>query len=124
MIQNIKKSDPVKSVLAITVGFLVIYLIGGYKWSLIVSITVGLLGLLSGALAYWIDKGWMKLAALLGLIVPNIILTAVFYLVLTPIALLFRLMRKDDALMLVNKNKSTLKATDKIFTERDFNYPW
>ena len=42
-----------------------------------------------------IEKVWMMLAKVLSVIVTHIILTLTFYLVITPMGLLMRLLRKD-----------------------------
>ncbi len=42
-----------------------------------------------------IEKVWMSLAKVLSVIVTHIILTLTFYLVITPMGLLMRLLRKD-----------------------------
>jgi K+-transporting ATPase A subunit len=73
-------SNPVKTVLVITVGFLIIYMVTKWQWAIIVSIIIGMLGLLSEYLAKKIEFTWMKLTWILSLIVPNILLTIVFIL--------------------------------------------
>jgi hypothetical protein len=42
-----------------------------------------------------IERAWMKLAALMAAVMTRVILTLTFYLVITPVGLLLRLLRKD-----------------------------
>ena len=118
------KSDPVKTCLTISVGFLVVYLITKAQWPLTVALVVGLIGMLSGFLAKKVDWLWMKLAMVLSFIVPNILLSAVFYLFLFPVALLARLFGKSDPLLLKNSKSSTYKAENKVFEKESFENPW
>lgn len=118
------KSDPVKTCLTISVGFLVVYLITKVQWPLMVALAVGLIGMLSGFLAKKVDWLWMKLARVLSFIVPNILLSAVFYLFLFPVALLSRLFGKSDPLLLKNSKSSTYKAENKVFEKESFENPW
>lgn len=119
-----KKNTPFRTVLTITVGFTTIFLITEMKWALLVALGVGLIGIFSTYLSEKIDFLWGKLSWLLGLIVPNIILSAIFYLFLFPIALLSKAFGKKDPLMLKNKYNSLFrdieKDLDKVSFERTF----
>lgn len=118
------KSDPIKTVLAISVGFMVIFLITNWKWAILVSLIIGLIGLFSIFLSKKIDFLWMKLSWLLSLIIPNIILGIVFYLILFPISIFSKLFRKKDPLILSNKLNSTFTVTNKSFDKKSFENPW
>ncbi|NDC89133.1 MAG: hypothetical protein EB075_10065 [Bacteroidetes bacterium] len=65
----------------------------------------------------------MKLAWLLGLVVPKIMLGAVFYLLLTPLALLRRLTTgaKDEGQA---ERQSTFVVPDVSFDRKRFEKPW
>lgn len=118
------KSDPSRTVLVITVGFLMIYLITEWNGWLIISFFIGIAGILSGFLARKIEWAWMKLTWVLSLIVPNILLTLVFYFILTPIALLSKLFAKEDPLILKNNRNSMFKKHNKEFGPKSFENPW
>ncbi|MFT7451406.1 MAG: hypothetical protein ACI9VN_002130, partial [Patescibacteria group bacterium] len=55
------KSDPPKTMLTITVGFLIVYLITQLQWTLIVAVAIGLIGVLSTWLSEKVECLWMKL---------------------------------------------------------------
>lgn len=124
MISKNNKTEPIKTVLIITVGMLIIYLISKWKWSINVSILVGILGLLSNYFAEKIDFLWMKLSWLLSLIIPNILLAIIFYLFLTPIALLSRVFGEKNQLTLKNTNQSLFKDKNKQYDKLIFEKPW
>lgn len=116
--------DPTKTVLVITVGMLVVFFITKADWALYVALGVGLAGVISGYLAEKINWVWMKLTWVLSMIVPNILLAIVFYLILTPIALLSRVFGGKDQLMLKNNAPTVFKAYDKKFDPASFENPW
>ena len=118
------KTEPVKSVLVITVGMLVVFKSTQWNPALIISMIIGLIGIFSQYLTTKINFLWMKLAWILSLIVPNILLTIVFYLILTPIAILSRVFSKKNELFLKNIKSSTFKNLNKTFTEESFKNPW
>lgn len=121
---KIVKSEPAKTVLTITVGFLVIFLITKLKWMLLVALVVGLIGILSTYLGKQIDFLWMKLTWVLGKIVPNILLSVIFYLFLFPVALLSRVFGKKNLLNLKNTQESLFKEKGKAFDKASFEKPW
>ena len=118
------KTEPTKTVLIITVGFLVVFLAWGWRWALIVALIIGLAGAISKKLSEGIHKGWMELARLLSYIVPNLLLSAFFYLFLFPVAALARLFSKNDPLSLKNKEASLFRQTNKAFSKESFENPW
>ena len=118
------KSNPSKTVLTITVGFIVVYAVTQMKWALTTAAIVGIAGVFSDFLSSKIEWLWMKLTWLLSLIIPNILLSAVFYLFLFPIALLAKLFSKKNALQLKDDANSVYIETNKKFVAKDFNNPW
>ena len=121
---KLQKTDPIKTVLVITVGMLIVFALTQWKWAFNAAVTIGLLGLISSFLAKQIDYLWMKLAWVLSLIVPNILLSVIFYLLLTPIALLSRLFGEKNQLNLKNKTDSLFKNYNKEFDKPSFEKPW
>lgn len=118
------KSNPTKTVLTITVGFLVIHMITKFQWPLILAGLTGLAGLFSDFLAIKIEWLWMKLTWVLSLIVPNILLSLIFFLFLFPIALLMKLTGKKNFLQLKDQGNSTWIAQTKAFDAKSMEYPW
>jgi len=121
---NKQKSGPEKTVLIIATGFLGVYLVTKWNWAIAVSFLTGLAGVLSHHVSRKIDFLWSKLSWLLGLIVPNIVLGAVFYLLLFPIALLSRRFGGSAHLMLENRLSSTYTDVKKEFGKNSFEKPW
>ena len=118
------KSNPPQTILTISTGFLLIFIFGDYYWALYTSILISCIGLVSSSIALKIERLWFKMAEILGLIIPNIILTIVFYFFLFPISMLSKIFKKKDLLSLKNKNSSNYLFVNKIFKKKDFKNPW
>ena len=97
------------------VFFIVFFLIGTYPllnnddiriWSLIISIVFLILGLLNSKILLPLNKIWFKFGILLGKIISPLIMGLIFFVVVTPIALLMRLFDKDLLNLKFNKSKS------------------
>lgn len=119
-----KSTNAEKTVLIITVGFLVLFYLSKQNAFLYVALGVGLLGAISTFLAEQIDWIWTKIGWVLSFIVPNIIMTIIFYLVLTPTAFLSRIFGKKDAMDLKNTSESLWKSKNTPFSKESFEKPW
>jgi hypothetical protein len=118
-----KKNSSKSTILIISMGFLILHLMFHWQWAIIVSLVVGLIGITSSFLSRKIEWGWMKLANVMGYIVPNILLGLIFYLILFPISLLYRQFNKDS-LMLSNKHKSFFIEVNKTSNKKGFEKIW
>ena len=110
------KEKSMSAILGIVVGFLVLYLIFEIRWFLTLSVVVGCIGLFSTWLTHWIVKGWMGLAQLLGKINATILLSLIFFVFLTPVALLMRVIKGVDTLRLKKVSGNS------VFEERNHTY--
>ena len=75
-------------------------------WSLIIAIIFLVLGLINSKILNPLNKLWFKFGILLGRIVSPIIMGVIFFLVVTPIGLLMRIIGKDILNLKFNKDKS------------------
>jgi hypothetical protein len=118
------KSNPIQTVLTIAVGFLILSILFKWEWAVTVALLIGLGGLISRKLAQKIEWIWHKLSYVLSLIVPNILLSVVFFVFLFPIALLNRLIKKSDLLHLQRQQKSVWITVNKHFQPDTIKNPW
>ena len=112
------------TILVIVVGFIIIYVYSKNYNFLRISIIIGLLGVISDSASLIIDKIWLKISYILGLIVPNILLGLIFYIFLFPIALLSRIFGNKDALNLKNNTNTLFINKNSIFKSKSFEQPW
>ena len=75
-------------------------------WSLIISIVFLFLGLVNSKVLNPLNKLWFKFGIFLGKIISPLVMGIIFFLVVTPIGLLMRLLNKD-LLNLRFKNNSS-----------------
>ena len=82
-------------------------------WSLIISILFLILGLLKSKFLTPLKRIWIKFGELLGKIISPIILAIVFFIVITPIGLFMKILRKDLLNIKFTKDKSYWIKRDK-----------
>ena len=75
-------------------------------WSIVLSLIFLTLGLLNSKILTPLNKIWFKFGIILGKIISPIIMGVIFFLVVTPIGLLMRLLGKDLLNLKYNKNRS------------------
>ena len=75
-------------------------------WSLIISLIFLTLGSLNSKILSPLNKIWFKFGIFLGKIVSPLIMGIIFFLVVTPIGLIMRLLGKDVLNLKYDKNKS------------------
>ena len=75
-------------------------------WSLIISIIFLFLGLVNSKILNPFNKLWFKFGIFLGKIISPLVMGIIFFLVVTPIGLLMRLLNKDLLNLKFNNNGS------------------
>ena len=75
-------------------------------WSLITSLIFLVLGLLNSRLLSPLNKFWFKFGLFLGKMFSPIIMGIIFFFVVTPIALLMKMLKKDLLNLKFNNDKS------------------
>ena len=81
-------------------------LLNGYEiryWSLIISIVFLFLGILNSKILTPLNKIWFKIGILLGNVISPIIMSIIFFLVVTPTSFIMKILGKD----LLNLKKNT-----------------
>ncbi len=81
-------------------------LLNGYEiryWSLIISIVFLILGILNSKILTPLNKIWFKIGILLGNVISPIIMSIIFFLVVTPTSFIMKILGKD----LLNLKKNT-----------------
>lgn len=118
------KDDPStpKTQLVIVTGLLVIAAIFDSEIPAYIALIAGLVSFIPpiGNRMVW---GWYKLAEGLGWFNSRVLLSLVYYLIVTPIALLFRLFG-NDPLLLKDKKGSMYNFREHTYTKEDIENPW
>ena len=75
-------------------------------WVLFISILFLILGIINSKVLTPLNKIWFKFGLFLGKIISPFVMGIIFFLVVTPIGLLMRIIKKDLLNLRFNKNKS------------------
>lgn len=122
----ITRQKSLEACLAISTGLAVIYYFTDNKYLLYTAIGVGVIGLLSKFLSRQIAWFWFKLAEVLGKINGFLLLSILFFILLTPIAWLMKIFKKDSLKLKkrLDKNGSYYIDRSYEFTSKDIENPW
>jgi hypothetical protein len=110
--------------LVITVGCLVVYHLFHQRFFLYVALGIGLAGLFSPWLSARIDWLWTGLSRVLGKVSNTVLLSAVFILVVTPVALIRRWRGKDRMRGFDRNATSNFVDRNHQFTRKDMENTW
>lgn len=114
-----------KNILVMIAGFCALHLLFKEKTIvfLIVALAVLILSALSEKSAVLIEKSWLWFGEKIGKVNAAILLFLVYYLILTPIAFLSRIGKKDP-LKLKAPEKSNFIFNHHAYTAKDLENPW
>jgi hypothetical protein len=113
-----------QTILTIVVGLVGLGLFFKINWLLLTAFGIGILCILWPILAQKIAQGWLWIGKWLGYINGSILLSVVFFVFLTPIAFVMRLLAKKDELLLKKPEKSSFFDRNKTFTKEDLENTW
>jgi len=122
---NFIKTDPEtpKTQLVIVTGLLVIAAVIQDESTAYIALIIGLISIAIKPLGDRIVWCWYKLAEILSKVMNPLILGIVYFLFITPIALLFRLFG-NDPLGLKEQKGSVYEIRDHTFKKEDLINPW
>jgi len=75
-------------------------------WSVLISLLFLILGIINSKILTPLNKAWFKFGIFLGKIISPIVMGIIFFLVVTPIAFLMRILKKDLLNLKYSKNSS------------------
>jgi hypothetical protein len=119
-----KQQNTKEIVLTIVVGLLVFFYFFKLEGLLIAALIVGILGVFSNFVADKIAWVWLKFAEILGRINSTVLLSLIFFIFLTPLALLMRIFKKDDALKLKRPTASAYDERNHTYVKKDLENTW
>lgn len=110
-------------ILAIVTGLATLSWFANQQVLLLTAILIGVASLVSPFVAQGIARVWLAFAALLGRVVPGMLLLVIFFALLFPIALLARMGGKDP-LLLKKPVGTAFRDCKKSFLPGDFEKTW
>ena len=116
--------DPFNSMLTITAGFIAVYFFTKSEVALVVALVIGIIGMVSPRLSLVVHRLWWMLAGILSLVVPKIVLTVIYFLILVPVSAFARWSGRSDLLRLKNVPGSGYRIRNIAFDRTSFEKPW
>lgn len=107
------------SLLVIAIGFAVFYLLFKREWML-TPIGVCFIGFIIGPVGDFTHIIWMQLAKLLGYINSRVLLFLIFFIILSPIALIQKLFQAKKT----QSQESNFTSRDQLFVKENLTKPW
>lgn len=118
------KINPLSTILILIIALNIIFLISNSKEFLYASVGLGAIVTFSSKAANFVHKAWIGLAKILSYIVPNILLTIIFFLLLLPLSVISKIFRKGDLLNINKPSNSLWLDNERVFTKDYFEKPW
>lgn len=119
-----RKKD-LETVAVLAVFLLVVYFLTKKAVFILAALVLLAVAILFKDIASRIASAWMGFSRVISFINTRIILTILFYLILTPLALIRRLFGKDHLKLKKNPPATTYFDTrDHTFTKEDFEKVW
>ncbi|MCB0431275.1 MAG: hypothetical protein H6585_15500 [Flavobacteriales bacterium] len=113
----------IETMSALALAGCVLYYWKGHTWMLYAAIASLVIGLFIKFIAVYITMGWLKITELLGRINGFVLLSVIFFFVLTPLAFLKRLGSKRSFLKQPS-GASNYKEKDHTYSADDIAMPW
>lgn len=122
-LMSIKKELDTLSILSLF--FMVLASLTRHFIYIYVAMGLLIIALFIRPLAKKITQGWLAFSELLGIFNSRIILTIIFYLCLTPLALVFRFYNKNALFIASSKNEtSNFLERNHVFVKEDLEKMW
>ena len=119
-----QRGKHIETLLVIATGMTVFFFLTDRKEFLYVGLGVSVLGLAIPFVGKYIHLGWMGIAKVLGFVNSHIILGAIFFAILTPLALLRRLSKKDLLQLRKKSSGSYFSDREHKYESTDLENPW
>jgi len=119
-----KDNAALRTVLTIIVVSILVHLTTNLEWIIYFSLFVGIGSIISTRFLSLVYLYWSRISFFLELVIPQILLLVVFFVILTPLALLQKLqkflMHSDN----FGKKVSFFEEVDRKFTRNSFLKTW
>jgi hypothetical protein len=121
----IDRIDTLKTIAVLSVALIGAYLVFGSPWLIWAALFLSLGNAFESRITAAIARYWMKFAAVLGSFNSKVILTIIYFAVLTPVAFLFRIFNRPlvDHFR-ANKRASYFDELNKTYQKSDFEKMW
>jgi hypothetical protein len=114
-----------KTINVLTLAVLIAYVIFATPWLMWLAILLLLGNAFESRITRNLAQSWIKFAEVLGAFNSKVLLTLSFYLILTPLALVYRLFNRSLVEHFrANTKRSYFENMNKTYTPADFEKSW
>lgn len=122
--QPLNREKQLETMLTIALGLFVVYWTTKNKHFFQAALLVGIIGLFFKSATQHISAAWMKLGEAMGAVSSRIILSIIYFLFLFPIAVVYRLSRKDELQLRKTSGSTYFISHQMRYTAKDLKNPW
>lgn len=118
-------NQALEALLAASLFALVMQVITGFRLFFLVAVVLMVSGLISKRATESIGHSWLFASQSIGALNNRILLTIIFYVILTPLALVYRLLHSDLLQLQKNIEAGSYYINCEHYTKKsDFDKPW
>ncbi len=117
------RSKVIETTLILSIALTLIAYFLKFKILFIASSILIIINFMAYKLSFWITQYWFNFAQVLGELMSRLILLLCFYLILTPVSLIYRIFN-DDALDLQSGKDSYFHNREETFDKTYFERIW
>ena len=121
---KLNREKQLETMLTIAVGFFLVAWSTKNKYIFLFALFIGLVGMFSKTLTNYISNGWMKVGEAMGAVSSRIILSVIYFLFLFPIALIYRIGRKDTLQLKKSELATYFITRNHRYEAKDIKNPW
>lgn len=119
-----KQPQPIETMAVLALAAIALYLWLSHIYLLYAGILLLLTGIFLKPVSAVIHRGWMHLAHVLGKINGFMLLSILFFVVLTPLAWVYRLFNKDQLKLKKGTTETYFTTRNHTFTGKDLEKMW
>lgn len=125
IMKKINREETLKTLIVLALFFLALFFFSKNNLAIYASAAMLILGLFENPAARALTSAWMSLSEFLGKISTFLLLGLVFYLLITPMAFIWRFFNKKEAGHFLRDEGNSLFITRKsFFTKEYFQKTW
>jgi hypothetical protein len=120
----IRRIEIIETISVLALAALVFHFVWEVKWLIWLAAGLLVLTLKPNPLANLIARLWLKLSEHIGNFMSKVILSLVFFLLLTPLAVLYRLFNREMTKSFFDRTSTTTFHAVRVPGREDFKNPW
>ena len=114
----------IETISVLALAALVFHFVWEVQWLIWLATGLLVLTLKPNPLANFIARHWLKLSEYIGNFMSKVILSLVFFLLLTPLAVLYRFFNREMTKSFFDRTSTSTFHLSKVSGKEEFKNPW